>query len=197
MKKATVLVIAIAACFSLMISCEKSETYADKVRKERRAISHFIDERGINTLDQYPKNGVFAENEFFLEPVSGIYFHVVDSGNGRKATTGRVIDVRYKEAGSIISQPTFPETNNDGKGNQDILTFTYEDPSTYIDSQSNTYSGFAYKSPGIIVPLQYVGDNAIIKIIVPFKSGSGLQQITYEPVYIGHLAYDFREEQGE
>ncbi|GAB6012310.1 DUF4827 family protein [Viscerimonas tarda] len=193
----------IIACVSLALSCSHSETYADKLKKERKAINNFIDRRGIQVIKQYPENGVFGEREFFLDPNSGIYLHVVDSGNGRRATTGRKVYVRFKETGSLISNPTdadLTDTNSDGVAYQDYLYFTYGDASTYIDyslTGNITVSNYLYKSPGMVAPLKFVGDSAIVQLIVPFKNGSGLQQTSYEPVYFGYLFYDFQKEQGE
>ncbi|MDR1809637.1 MAG: DUF4827 domain-containing protein [Prevotella sp.] len=197
MKKLIGLAVA-AVCLSFLLSCDDTETYADKLKRERAAISRFIDTSGIKIIHEYPEGRLFEANEFFLDPESGVYFHVIDSGNGRRATAGRKIYVRYSNTGSFISSSSFSDTNESSGLEQDYLNFTYGNTTTYTDnSYSNTYSNYAYKSAGVVAPLSYVGDSAIIKLIVPFKVGSGLQQTSYEPVYFGRLFYDFLKEQGE
>jgi hypothetical protein len=195
-------IIAICFCSFILPSCDDTETYADKLKKERAAIGRFFAAKNRKVIHEYPANGVFGEGEFFLVPYSGVYFHVVDSGNGRRATAGRQVYVRFGNTGGLISangaDSLCQDSNNTMDALQDYLYFTYKDQTTYMDyTVLSTYSNYYYKSQGIAAPLEYVGDSAIIQLIVPFKVGSGYQQTSYEPVYFGRLFYDFQKEQGE
>jgi hypothetical protein len=195
----SVTIIAVCFCFFILPSCDDTETYADKLKKERSAINRFLSAMQIKVIEEYPKDRLFEEKEFFLDPNSGVYFHVIDSGNGRKATAGRTVYVRYKQTGSmIVASSTEDFTDSNTATPQDYLYFTYGDATTYIDyTASSTYSNYMYKSEGVIAPLKYLGDSAIVQLIVPFKVGSGYQQSSYEAIYFGWLFYDFRKEQGE
>lgn len=181
-----------------MLSCSKSETYADKIRKERKGINRFFDRNNFSITKQYPENGVFEENQYFLEPNSGVYFHVVDSGNGRRATQGRIVYVRYKDAERILSGDSVFYNNTTIDGYQDYIDFTYGDTYSYTASSiTEGWSNYYYKSAGMVAPLQYVGDSAIIRLLVPFNVGSAGQQTSYEPIHFGYVFYDFWKGQGE
>jgi FKBP-type peptidyl-prolyl cis-trans isomerase len=126
--------IAICFCAIILPSCDDTETYADKLRKEQEVISFFFDQNDREIIREYPENGVFGKGEFFFEPQSGVYFHVIDSGNGRRATTGRQVYVRYHNAGSLVVAEGLDSLcfdSNDTNGSiQDYLNFTYNDPTT-------------------------------------------------------------------
>ena len=179
-------------------SCSKSETYADKLKKERKAINRLIDNNGFKIIYTYPKDGVFKENEFFHDSNSGIYLHVVDSGNGTRASkehrTG--VLVRYKNTIRPMYSDTvfYQNTGQSVSETNDWIDFNYNQTTSYISYyESAGYSNYFFKSPGMVAPLEYVGDGAIVKLIVPFDSGSGFQASYYEPVYFGYLKYIFSE----
>ncbi|MDR1810926.1 MAG: DUF4827 domain-containing protein [Prevotella sp.] len=199
---AFIAIIAIGFSAVILSACDDTETYADKLRKEKAAINRFFAMNNRKIIHEYPENGVFGEGEFFLDPNSGVYFHVIDSGNGRRATTNREVYVRYSNTGGLITangiDSLCEDSNNVSAYLQDYLNFIYGDESTYTDNTTSiTLSNYMYKSEGMAAPLEYVGDSAIIQLIVPFKIGSGYQQSIYEPIYFGWLFYDFRKEQGE
>lgn len=188
------LLLATFTILSFFTACDSSETYADKLKKERKAINRFIDEHNIKVVTTYPENGVFAENEYFLEPVTGTYIHVVDSGNGRRVSITDRTDVlvRYSGALRLASSDTTVYENTSAAQIHDYISFTYGKTATYTETSTNNgYSNYNFKSLGMVVPLEYVGDSAIVKLIVPFNSGSGMQSSYYEPVYLGMVRYAF------
>lgn len=178
----------------LISSCGKSQrTYTEMLKDERKAINRLIDREGIVVLDEYPENGVFGENEF-VKLESGLYLNVVDSGK-TKATLGSTkIFCRFiVEHIDVLNDTTYVY---DGFANATYpLLFTLgvgTDSDSYYKAQPFSY----YYSSGLQEPLvnkQYVGDSAIVKLIVPFKIGGEAQNTGGDPIYIKKLRYVFEK----
>lgn len=165
-------------------ACSKTETYADLVKKERKNIKRFISENNIVVLNTYPSDGVFAENEFFLDS-TGVYINVIDSGNGKRANSNNRAEVSYRFWDTSILPVSDTVTNNDVV---QPLNFTYGRASTYQTSSTSSL-GYAYLSTGVTIPLKYVGEDAVVRIIVPFSQGSTYQNLAYCAIYYGKLKY--------
>lgn len=175
-------------------ACSNSDTYADKLKRERKNISSFINENGIVILSEYPKSGVFKENQYFLDSSTGVYINVVDSGNGKRAALATStqllnsqVDIRFSGA------MTLPIAESDTVGNNlpglQPITLTYGISATYTANSSSSTMDYIYKSPGIVAPLQYVGEKAKVRLIIPFSSGSSYQTAAFLPMYYTELQY--------
>lgn len=189
--------ILILTTFSFLISCDDTETYADKLENEEKAIKRIRNDSGYVFLKEYPANGVFAPNEFYQDPKVGVYFNVIDSGNGNRAVKeATLVDVRYRGAHFFASKDTTILENMSMPKAHDLITFKYGTASTYIEmSSANGLSNYYVKSHGLATALDYVGENAVVKFIVPFSCGSGLQQSSlYEPLYIEEVIFKFKQE---
>lgn len=176
--------------FAILFSACGGETYADKLKKETKAINRFLDENNINVLRTYPDKHKFAENDYYLEPTSGIYIHVVDSGGKDKPTTNPKTNVylRYDTIYSLLDNSIvgYPNLNSAVP-----MTFEYGNPSTYI-ATNNSSQEYYYLSQGCVIPLELgLGRNAVVKLIIPFSNGSYYQQSSYVPCYYTMLHYDF------
>lgn len=194
MKKALGLICLIVGLCIAFGACSNSDTYADKLKRERKNISRFINENNIVILKEYPKSGVFKENEFFVDPVSGVYINVVDSGNGKRAiqatsveTLNSQVTVRFNDAMTLPAADSDTVSNN-LPGLQPI-SFIYGQTTTYTAVSSSNTMDYIYLSSGIVAPLQYVGEKAKVRLIVPFASGSSYQAAAYLPMYYKELQY--------
>lgn len=177
------------------VACSKSETYADKLKKQNKLIRSFLDKNNIKVLDSYPENGVFAENEFYKDPATGIYVHVVDSGNGERAVKKKTtVYMRYWDT-YFLRADTILLNNNDPKNDVLPMSLTFGETNTYLNSKTSLkedYNEYYFKSQACALPLEYVGNHAIVSLLIPFDVGSYYQQYSaYEPVYIGRLSYTF------
>lgn len=195
MKKAalrlTVFFVCILAVFA---SCNKSDSYADRLDRERKNIKRFINEHDIRVLNAYPASGVFAANEYFHEPTTGVYINVIDSGNGKRANAERrsTVNVRFWDAMSLPASESDTVTFN--LGGYDPIQFMYGVESTYTSSNgSSTHpvdaAQYHFMSKGMAIPLKYVGENAIVSLIVPFNSGSSAQKSGSFPIFFTRLKY--------
>lgn len=196
MKKLIAIALFISCISIVFYSCDNDETYADKLKKEKKAISSLRQDSGFVFIDEYPANGVFGPKEFYRDPQTGIYMNVIDSGNGNRASSSNPktsVLVRYAKTYRFSVGDTLEYNNNMQNGTYDYITFEYGTSSTYTSSSTDAgVSNYYFKSPGLVAPLKYVGQNAIVRLIIPFSAGSGLQNVTYEPVYMGHVQYRFQ-----
>lgn len=187
MKKGFSILMMMIAVILVVSSCGKNQrTYTEFLKDERKAIRKLMDSLDIKLLDKYPENGVFADNEFYQLP-SGLYINVIDSGNGERAVLNQTrVFCRFEF--DYISSITGTYQTTDGFENRfQPLTFIYG-----ASRPENPQGSFAtLYGQGIIEPLEYVGNNSYVKLIVPFKIGGAEQQPNGDPVYYKKLRYVF------
>ncbi|QIK53749.1 DUF4827 domain-containing protein [Dysgonomonas sp. HDW5B] len=188
MRKVLGLICFIIGLCVVFAACSSSETYADKLKNERKNISRFINEHNIVVLNQYPASGVFKENEYFRDPLTGVYINVIDSGNGNRASSSKrsEVNVRFWDAMTLPTADSDTISNNVA-GLQPI-SLTYGIVATYSSSNTNSLD-YYYLSTGITAPLQYVGENARVRLIVPFATGSTYQLAAFKAMYYTQLQY--------
>lgn len=204
MKKGFYILLLISCVTSLMftVSCNKYPTYEDLKSDERKVIDKILAEKGITVIHEYPSSGVFEENEF-VQLSSGIYLHVVDSGNGNRAeaspdhTTSVLVRVsgEYYYSDSVYQFSTFPNGN-------EVFDFKYGSAYNVVSANSNSYNAYYYFfGMGLESVLSYVGDGAVVKLIVPgyseinsYPAGSTMQssdRYEYIPIYYDRIKYTF------
>lgn len=191
--------ILLIVCAALMtLSCSKTKSYTDMLKAEEKAIDRLMDREGIEVLKRYPENGVFKENQF-VKLDNGVYMNVIDSGNGQRAVLNKT-KILYRCIASYPMDSTYMTrsswygiySTNGGKsenyGPNSNGTRPYE--FTYGDYASpNNY----YVGEGLQSPLEYVGDQAKVKLIVPFKVGVYVDQNNGVPIYYEVIHYIFEE----
>ncbi len=178
MRKIIIIIILSIVAIAVFTSCNKNRTYAQHLGDERKAIELFIDKNQIKVLKEYPKDSVFKANEFFFDSKSGIYYNVIDPGNGRKIKQGEEFYIRFKGLKYISSSDTATYSN--------IQSLK---PEVLVYGNTSTYS-----SVGWIAPLKNVGDRAKVKLIVPFNMGlPNDQQPAYKTAYYEELNYRFEQ----
>lgn len=176
-------------------ACNK-DSYADKLDKEEKKIKQYIKEQSFIIRNDYPASRVFADKEYFRDPDTGIYIHVIDSGNNDKIKKGDIVYMRYYNARLLMSAPDSVYSND--KQNYDefaAMYFTYGNSTSYITSDYSSSLGsyymYMFMSPGCARPLDFnLGDKAEVSLIVPFANGSYYQQYSnYEPIFFERLRY--------
>lgn len=177
MKKIIIAVFLSIVATGMFFSCNSDKTYAQYLGDERKAIERFIDDNGIEVLREYPKDSVFQTNEFYLDASSGVYYNVIDSGNGRRIKTGEEFYIRFKGLTYIASTDTFTYSN--------IKSLQ---PEVVVYGNTSSYSSVAW-----VTPLKNVGDRARVKLIVPFSKGLANDRQTYKTAYYEELNYRFEQ----
>ena len=84
---------------SIAFSSCSDTTYANELKQEKILIADYIERNHINVLSGFPKDKKWGENDYVLTE-SGLYFHLVDSGEIAVGDTIKANDLvvpRYKE----------------------------------------------------------------------------------------------------
>lgn len=74
----------------VVAACDNTESYGDKRKAERNAISHFVSEKGITliTPDEFEQRDSVTDttkNEFVYNSNTEVYFQIVENGKGEHA----------------------------------------------------------------------------------------------------------------
>ena len=190
-----------ALTFIFTVSCNKTITYEEMRAAENKIIKKIIAEHNIEVLEEFPSSGVFGENQF-VHLKSGIYLNVVDSGNGNRAVANST-NILIRVSGSVYYQDTtinfstFPNT-------YPPMEFKYGLARNVVDEHAYSYDYdiyYLYFGMGLESILSYVGENAIVKLIVPgyaeinsLPAGSSYQSSSgkmFIPIYFDRVRYTF------
>lgn len=177
-------------------SCDKTQSYADMLKAEKKAIAKLMDEENIVVLKEYPADGVFEENEFY-QMDNDVYINVVDSGNGNRIGSKRQnvncrFVVRFFKSDTIeldgFASSRLPVTFSYQKYSESYYIWGYDENDTNVDAVMSNFI-----CEGLASGLQHVGDSAVVKLIVPFKVGPTTFQTTGEPLYFTKVRYTFEQ----
>lgn len=186
MKKTVIFVVTAMACLAVSLgACDSSKSLQERLQEEKRAIDRYIKRNGLIILDEYPADGVFAEKEYFRTG-DGLYMHVTDTGNGRRATPlTDEVTVRFEYRHDIAVSDTSITLWSESALIQPY-SFQYGLPQSYTVSGSPVCEGWA-------LPLAYVGERAVVDMIIPSALGSALDNnVTYgiiNPVFYKGITY--------
>lgn len=169
-------------------SCSKSDSYAERLKQEKKSINRFIADNKIVVLDLYPANSKFAENEFYRDPNTGVYVNVVDTGNGKRVIPEKRSEVYMRFSDTHILSDTTKFSNDES--NNAPLSFIYGVAATYMGTSSSDYYTQYFMSSALVAPLSHVGEGGVVRLIVPFTQGSYYQMYTNRvPFYYGKVKY--------
>jgi len=196
MKKLFLFILVLLGSVIVFSACSKRDTYADKLKKEGKAINRFIVDHDIKELRVFPEDSIFAENEYYKDANTGVYFRVISWGTGDTIRTpkpgeyaGTVVNLR------VNNDNIFLVGNDTLIGNVGMplekIEFTYGTESTYLSNNSYALA-YSLLSPGCALPLKYhLRNGGLVSLIIPFSSGSTYQQSYYEPLYLPQVRYTF------
>lgn len=173
---------------SFITSCNKTTSYTDMLKAEKKAIERLMDSNGFVVLSDYPKDGVFKENEFY-KLSNGVYLNVIDSGNGNHAVSGSTQVVCRFKARLFLSDTTVIDGFS---SSQFPLTFKYGNNQP-IQDESSFSNLNDFVSEGLASGLQYAGDSSLVKLIVPFKVSSSTFMKTGDPIFFEKVRYIFEK----
>lgn len=177
-----------------MLSCSKTKSYTDRLNDQKKAINKLIAAENFEILYDYPKDGVFGPNQF-VKLSSGVYMNVVDSGNGNRATMYKTHVLSRFTVQYVGDTATISNYGPHSNGISPVeFQYGYYDSaivgSVITGEEQNLNS---VMSEGFQTALQYVGDQAIVKLIVPFQVGSTVQSQVYQALYFQVVQYKFLE----
>lgn len=200
------ILISFTLLYGFTFSCNKTPTYEEMKAAESKLIKRILAERRMEVLHEYPTDGVFGENQFFLLN-SGIYLHVVDSGNGNRAVFdgNNSTDILVRASGYYYYKDTAYSFNT-FLNSYPPLEFKYG--SAYSVVEEHKYYEdlyYLYFGMGLESILSFVGDSAVVKLLVPghaeirngsnsFPAGSSFQSSSgsyFVPIFYDRVRYIF------
>lgn len=205
MKKSFYFFMLIGCALNLMftVSCNSTKTFEELKSDEKKIIKRILNEKNITVLSDYPTDGVFGENEF-VQLSSGIYLNVVDSGNGNRAIYNETTVLIRASGEYYPSDSTFTFSTFSNM----VSPFEFKYGSAYnvvLNYQSAINSEYYYFFAGLGFEsiLAYVGEGAIVKMIVPgyaevsgYSAGSTYQSAytnMFIPIYYDKVKFTFYE----
>lgn len=195
MKKGCNILLMVCAILMAM-SCNKTKTYTDMLNDQRKAIDKLIANEDLVILKDYPDDGVFGDNEF-VKLDNGIYLNVVDSGNGNRAVLGKTKIFSRFSTVQLIGDTTIYSNYGPHSNGTNPVEFLYGDYTSIIKGGAvsifESYAEERFNSEGLQAPLQYVGNNSKVKIIIPFQKGSSYDNSKGLPRYVEIIEYKFNE----
>lgn len=181
-------------CVALIAtSCNKTKSYTEYLKAERKAIDRLIEREGIKVIKDYPSDGVFKENEF-VKLENDVYMNVIDSGNGERATYGKTrVFCRFTAHGvlngdSLLVDNLSSEYNGVWGFPTEFIFGATTSSSEYVDYVPDFFVG-----EGLNTPLYHVGNGATVRLIVPFKRMGTTFQSSYRPIYFSKVKYTFQQ----
>lgn len=214
MRKTTYLLFAVAVCALFFAACDSEESYSDKLKRERAAISQFITDRGIKVIseEEFAAAGNktdLTKNEYVLFNSSGVYMQILSEGTGEKLYDGESATVlcRFEEfdieddtltlTNKIPYYVAWPEKMTVTRSNSKFYA-TFDSSSSLIYSSYG--SGSTSVPSGWLTPFTYIklgrqtseSDSiAHVRLIVPSEQGHA-----YAINYVYPCYYDITYQRG-
>jgi hypothetical protein len=132
-------------------------------------------------LEEYPNDSIFRENEYF-KTKEGLYMHVIDPGNtARRVKAYQEVLLRFEHMRYI---------KNYVAGNTDSITISYVYfPIEFHYGVSYTGGVSGLVCPGFAIPLSYVGEGAVVDLIIPSELGNSTDNSNFAPTFYKNLKY--------
>jgi len=193
MKKGALGVVWFILISCIFSACNNGKSLQELLQEEQKAIDRFIGENNFVVVKNYPSDGVFKEKEYY-RTTEGLFFHVVDSGNGNRAQLLDDISVRFdsfqfvKDAASgDTTKYYYPYTSTYFSSGYLIpsgqpYSFVYGIGQTYSSSYSPVCQAW-------VIPLPYVGEDAVVDMIIPSSLGSSTDLNNVTPIFYKNLHY--------
>lgn len=173
MKKLLYLVAFCLVGIIVATSCSDNKTYAQLLDEEKKAIRKFISENNLEIINYIPDE--FGPKQYYKHDSTGVYYQIVDRGDTSVMAVGRsLVSVRVSEV-TYLRDNTLDSLGN--LINPYPLTFTYNNP---VNSGG---------SVGLYMPLSHVGENGVVRIIIPSKQGFTADAQAVIPVHFGRVQY--------
>lgn len=167
-----------------VVSCDKSESYADLLRDEEQAVNWYLS--GENIATEVPADSIFETGEnapfYKMDEDGTVYMKVLDAGdlNDRPKENDRVF-FRYnrmnlKNLHELGIEIWTGNSSDLGTPSSSFIFDNYKLPTTY---QYGT---------GIQLPLKYLGYNSRVRLVLKAQSGFNADQTACLP-YLYDVRY--------
>jgi len=189
MKKKISGIISIVIICCISFSCSQGKSLQELLQEEKKAINRFIDMNDLTILRDYPKSGVFGANEYYRTD-DGLFFQVVDSGNGKRAQLKDDISVRYDYC-QAVKDVAAGDTSKYYYPYHPVYYVSPYQPISFVLGLTATYSSSTTPvCQAWVTPLSYVGEGAVVNMIIPSSLGSYYDMNTdIRPMFYKNLKY--------
>ncbi|MCH5214095.1 MAG: DUF4827 family protein [Muribaculaceae bacterium] len=168
-----------------LVSCEKGESYADLLKKEEKAINWYLSGEAVEVT--IPEDGNFEVGEdapyYRMDSDGNVYMQVLNMGDpDDKPEKGDRVYFRY----SRMNLRNFYEADvEQWVGNSNSLN-TAGGATSFILGNLTLSSSYQFGS-GIQVPLDYLGYNSRVRLVLRAQAGFYAEQSECLP-----FVYDVR-----
>ncbi len=157
--------LAIMALMLFSVSCSKTESYSDLLKKEQKASNWFLAQQKV--CNDIPADSVFLEGPdapfYRLDPDGYIYMQVIKKGDGEKPATGDQVYFTYTRY-NIDTMYSSNTLDIPGTGNQDNFMNTVGN--TYFIYNNYSVNTSVQYGSGMQMPLSYLGYNSEVNIVL-------------------------------
>ena len=186
----------------IFCSCNKAKSFKQYKQEEKEAIAALIAKEGFEILHTYPANGVFGEKQFLLLD-NECYLNVIDSGNGKRADSLKTVVLMRCSYIGIAKSDTFTYSIFPNAISPLEFLYGFITEAKIRAKQNSGSNEYYFISPGVESALKYVGNNAIVRMIIPFNNGqeskypyqigSAYQDEYKIPMYLDRIRFVFDE----
>lgn len=173
--------LALMSGFGILVSggCEKGESYSELLREEEKAVNWYLAQHRVEM--DIPADGHFETGEdapfYRMDRDGTVYMQVIDPGDAEcKAESGEKIYFRFKRENIILMYNGTPAPPY---GNTDDLSSSVGP--TYFFYGNKTYPTTVQYGTGIQVPLEYLGLDSEVNLVLKSYSGFTEDQTLCQP----------------
>lgn len=209
MKKLVYLLLFLTGAIAFQ-ACNHEETYADKKKKQRAAISSYIADSSVKVISEeqfYAQDSTtdVSKNEWVLFNSSGVYMQIIRKGCGKKITSGETTTVLVRFTERNLLTDTITLSNNNmyyglfpDKMRVTCTSGTYSGSFVSGSSVMATAYGSTAVPTGWLVPFAFVkvgrpvtesDEIAKVRLIVPAEKGQQSASQTTTP-YLYDLTFE-------
>lgn len=172
-------VLIVAAGVASLSSCEKSQSYSELLNQEEHACNWFLAQRRVET--EIPADSVFKcgkDAPFYkLDEDGSIYMQVINPGDDKRAQDGDVVYFRYERQNIRYM---YEDNDYTKDGNSDGMNYA---PTNFVYN-NYTLTTSSQWGQGIQRPLEFLGFNSEVNLVLKSKYGFTSDQTACMPFYI-------------
>ncbi len=196
MKKISIFIQFVLLLTAIFSSCSDSKTYAELLAEEKDAISKFIADSGYVVINNFEGDSLYnPATKKLVKMSNGMYLAIINKGSKTDTAVPYITTVtfRFKMAKVLTGNDTSYVSNYFNFRDSSPNLFKYKAQAT---TQSYHYtSGRTMLCEAIQYPMDFLGNGAIVKMIIPSKISFTDYQSSVKPLYISELKYTFSKQE--
>jgi len=195
MKKIFIFVQFVVLLTAVFSSCSDSKTYAELLSEEKDAISKFIADSGYVVINNFEGDSLYnPATKKLVRMSNGMYLAIINKGSKTDTAVPYVTKVTYRfKLAKVL-------TGSDTSYISNYYNFRDAYPNQFIYKAQATTQSYHYTSgttmlcEAIQLPITFLGNGAIVKMIIPSKISFTDYQSSVKPLYISELKYTFSKQ---